>query len=55
MAVNVIVLAVTLLVAAFIAVWICVPCVRPWLEQPKHRFLDRQRRFPAVTRDRHAT
>jgi hypothetical protein len=50
MTVNLIVVAVTLLISAFISVWICIPRVRPWLERPKHRFLDRQRRFPAVTR-----
>jgi hypothetical protein len=50
MAVNFIVLGVTLLVAGFIAVWLCFPRLRPWMEQPKHRFLERQRRFPAVDR-----
>jgi hypothetical protein len=50
MAVNLIVLGVTLLVAAFIAVWLCFPRLRPWMEQPKHHFLDRQHRFPTVAR-----
>jgi hypothetical protein len=51
MAVNLIVLAVTLLVAGFIAVWFCFPPLRSWMEQPKQRFLEGQRRFPAVARD----
>ena len=51
MAVNLIVLAVTLLVAGFIAVWIGVPGLRPWIEMPKHRFLERHRRFPDTRRD----
>jgi hypothetical protein len=50
MAVNLIVVGVTLLVAGFIAVWIGVPRLRPWMEMPKHRFLERQRDYPAVTR-----
>jgi hypothetical protein len=50
-AVNLIVLVVTLLLAGFIAVWLFVPRVRPWMERPKHRFLERQRHFPAVVRD----
>jgi hypothetical protein len=51
MAVNVIVLAVTLLVAGFIAVWMTVPSLRPWMEVPKYRFLGRQRSFPGVERE----
>lgn len=51
MAVNLIVAAVTLLMAGFIAVWLAIPGLRPWMEAPKHRFLERQRRFPAVTRN----
>jgi hypothetical protein len=50
MAVNLIVLAVTVLVAGFVAIWIAVPRVRPWMEMPKHRFLERQRGFPEVIR-----
>jgi UPF0716 family protein affecting phage T7 exclusion len=49
--VNLIVAAVTLLMAGFIAVWIALPSLRPWMEMPKHRFLERQRRFPDVTRE----
>jgi hypothetical protein len=50
MVVNLIVLAVTALVAGFIAVWIAVPGLRVWMEMPKHRFLHRQRSFPVVDR-----
>lgn len=50
MAVNLIVLAVTLLVTGFIAAWLAVPGLRPWMEMPKERFLHRQRRFPDVDR-----
>ena len=51
MAVNLIVLSVTVLVAGFIAIWLAVPRLRPWMEMPKHRFLERQRCFPDVQRD----
>jgi hypothetical protein len=50
-AVNLIVLAVTLLLAAFVGVWIFLPRLRAWMEMPKHRFLESQRRFPRVFRD----
>ncbi len=50
MAVNLIVLAVTILVAGFVAVWLAVPGLRPWMEMPKDRFLHCQRRFPNVDR-----
>jgi len=50
-AVNLIVLAVTLLMAAFICVWIFFPRLRAWMEMPKYRFLERQRRFHGVFRD----
>jgi hypothetical protein len=49
-AVNLIVLAVTLLLAAFTGVWIFFPRLRAWMEFPKYRFLDSQRRFPSVLR-----
>ena len=52
MAVNLIVLAVTLLMAAFGAVWIFLPRLRAWMEMPKFRFLELQRQFPSVHRDR---
>jgi hypothetical protein len=50
-AVNLIVLAVTLLMAAFLGVWIFFPRLRAWMEMPKYRFLEQQRRFPGVVRD----
>jgi hypothetical protein len=50
-AVNLIVAVVTMLVAGFVAVWIFVPRVRPWMEMPKHHFLERQTRFPGVIHD----
>jgi len=50
MAVNLIVVAVTLLMAAFVGVWIFFPRLRAWMEMPKHRFLELQRRFPNVRR-----
>ncbi|MHB1426163.1 MAG: hypothetical protein ACYC3I_23615 [Gemmataceae bacterium] len=50
MIVNLIVLAVTLLMLGFVAVWVFAPHLRGWLEAPKHRFLERERCFPSVTR-----
>jgi hypothetical protein len=50
-AVNLIVVNVTLLLVAFVAVWIFAPRLRVWMEMPKHRFLESQRRFPTVLRD----
>jgi hypothetical protein len=52
MAVNLIVVGVTLLMAGFLGVWLCFPRLRVWMEQPKYRFLEEQRRFPEVRRDR---
>jgi hypothetical protein len=46
------VLAVTLLMAAFLGVWIFFPRLRIWIEMPKYRFLEHQRRFPGVVRGR---
>jgi len=51
-AINLIVLAVTLLMAAFVGVWIFFPRLRAWMEMPKYRFLELQRKFPSVPRDR---
>jgi hypothetical protein len=51
-AVNLIVLGVTLLMAAFVGVWVFFPRLRPWMEMPKHRFLDEQRQYPGVLRGR---
>ncbi len=45
MAVNLIVLAITLLVACFLAVWACVPRLRGWIEAPKYRVLEWEERF----------
>jgi hypothetical protein len=44
-AVNLIVLAVTLLVAGFVVVWACFPEVRDRIETPKYRVLQWRRRF----------
>ena len=35
MAVNVIVVAVTLMMGGFVAVWLACPRCRPWIEAPK--------------------
>ena len=51
MAVNLIVLAVTVLMAGFLGVWIFFPDLRAWMEMPKYRFLEQQHRFPDVHRD----
>ena len=51
MAVNFIVLAVTLLMAAFVGVWIFFPRLRAWMEMPKYRFLEQQGQFPGVFRN----
>jgi hypothetical protein len=49
-AVNFIVLVVTLLMVAYLAVWIFFPRLRAWMEMPKYRFLERQRKFLGVVR-----
>jgi hypothetical protein len=46
MVVNLIVASVTLLMAGFIAVWAFFPHLRRWMEEPKYRFLEQQRRYP---------
>jgi len=51
MAVNLIVAAVTVLLAGFVLVWLLCPRLRHWWEAPKYRFLEQQRRFPEVLRD----
>jgi hypothetical protein len=51
MAINLIVLAVTLLTAGFLLVWALCPSLRPWMEAPKYRVLDWERRFPTATRE----
>jgi len=50
MVVNWIMLAVTLLMAAFLLVWLFVPRFRPWMEAPKYRVLTWEERFPEATR-----
>jgi hypothetical protein len=45
MAVNLIVLAITLMMAGFLLVWVCFPKLRPWIEAPKYRILTWQQRF----------
>ena len=52
MIINLIVLTVTLLMLGFVVVWVFAPHLRAWLEAPKYRFLERERRFPEVTRER---
>jgi hypothetical protein len=51
MIINLIVLSVTLLMLGFVAVWLFAPHLRAWLEAPKYRFLERESRFPDVTRE----
>jgi len=51
LAINLIVAAVTLLMAGFVTVWILSPPLRAWMESPKVRFIDRTRRFPQIVRD----
>jgi hypothetical protein len=50
MAINVIVVAVTLLMGGFVLVWGLFPRVRPWMEAPKYRVLEWERRFPEAGR-----
>ena len=49
-AVNLIVLAVTLLVAGFLLVWVCFPRLRRWIEAPKYRVLQWPNRYPDAAR-----
>jgi hypothetical protein len=49
-AVNLIVLAVTLLMAGFVAVWCLCPRLRPWMEAPKYRILTWQHSDPGAVR-----
>jgi len=48
--INLIVLTVTLLMLGFVSVWVFAPHLRSWFEEPKYRFLERERRFPEVER-----
>jgi hypothetical protein len=47
---NLIVLAITLLMAAFLFTWARFPRLRPWIEAPKYRVLTWEERFPKVVR-----
>jgi hypothetical protein len=49
-AVNLIVFAVTLLVAGFLLAWVCFPRLRRWIEAPKYRVLQWPNRFPEAAR-----
>lgn len=40
-----IVAALTLVVAAFVIVWLLSPRFRSWIEAPKYRIVDQERRF----------
>jgi hypothetical protein len=51
-AINLIVAAVTLLMAGFVAVWLLSPSLRAWMESPKLRFIEKTRRFPRAVRDK---
>ena len=50
MVINTIVVFVTLLMLAFVAVAISSPRLRAWMEAPKYRFLEHERKFPEVVR-----
>jgi hypothetical protein len=49
-AVNLIVVAITLLLAGFLVVWACVPQLRGWIEAPKYRVLRWAERYPEAIR-----
>lgn len=51
MTVNLIVVAVTLLMLGFLAVWLAYPRLRPWIEAPKYRVLEWEQRWPAAERE----
>jgi hypothetical protein len=48
--VNLIMVAVTLLMVGFLAVWLFYPQLRPWIEAPKYRVLEWEQRWPAAVR-----
>ena len=50
MAIDLIVAAVSVLMAGFFAVWIFFPRLRPWIEAPKYRVLQQQNRCPDAVR-----
>jgi len=47
MALNLILLAITLLMMGFLLVWCFFPGLRPWIEAPKYRVLQWESREPA--------
>lgn len=47
---NLIVLAITLLMAGFLLVWVCFPRLRAWFEAPKYRILTWEERYPEAAR-----
>jgi hypothetical protein len=49
-AVNLIVLAVTLLLVGFLIAWVCFPRLRRWIEAPKYRVLQWPNRYPEAAR-----
>jgi hypothetical protein len=50
-AVNLIVVAITLLMACFLVVWACVPRLRRWIEAPKYRVLEWPERYAEGVRN----
>lgn len=50
MVVNGIVAAATLLMVAFLFVWVFFPPLRPWFEAPKYRVLNWAKQFPEAVR-----
>ncbi len=50
MAVNLIVLVITLLMLGFGAVWLARPGLRTWMEAPKYKVLDWERKHPGARR-----
>ena len=51
-AINLIVAAVTLLMAGFVAVWALFPSLRAWMESPTDRFIESDRHFPRAERNK---
>jgi hypothetical protein len=50
-AVNLIVVAITLLIAGFVLVWACCPGLRSWIEAPKYRVLEWDDRYSDEARE----
>jgi hypothetical protein len=49
-ATELIVIAVTLLMAGFILIWWCRPALRTWMEAPKYRILTWEKSYPGAVR-----